>query len=272
MKRINLFLLFFLFFMLIPVAVHSQQAGSCEGAFAYGSEELSSFLETRKWGWQLSTEENDNYDTPIYAGAGGNSLEKAVHVGDLHISYQEDTLTVSYTLFDDFMLSETHLYVGDRDVSTAAPGQYGNSHRNLFNAYKDQYEIDVSSYAGSRLYVVAYAEACVAEEPSAGSGNQCEETDFSWAGVWNPNEVYISGNMVQHDGSAYINICCESTQGVSPQDYSQQCWDLMVGKGDAGAQGPQGNWSDLTALSSPVKSRTPGTTPSSPSVECAATV
>ncbi|MCI5123430.1 MAG: hypothetical protein D3925_02870, partial [Candidatus Electrothrix sp. AR5] len=33
-----------------------------------------------------------------------------------------------------------------------------------------------------------------------------------------------------------------------------------------------GNWSDLTALSSPVKSRTPGTTPSSPSVECAATV
>ncbi|WP_339134146.1 MAG: hypothetical protein WGN25_14580 [Candidatus Electrothrix sp. GW3-4] len=246
MKKNNIRLLLLAFLLLSSVNAHSREAGSCEGAYAYGADELSSILDTKKWGWQLTLKENDNYDTPIYAGAGGNSLDKATHVGDLHVSYQNNTLTVSYALFNDYVLSATHLYVGDRYVSTAAPGQYGNSHKDLFNTDEDNYEFDVSSYAGGTLYLVAYAEVCVKEEPGVKSGNECEEIDFSWGGVWGPGEVYLAGNMVQHDGSAYINTCCESMQGVPPQDDlgPQGCWDLMVSKGDAGVQGLQGEKGD----------------------------
>ena len=232
---------FFVLVFLSSIALSGQNE-SCEGAFAYGQEELNDFLNTERWGWQITIGEGEEVETPLYAGAAKNDISKGSQVGKLHVVYLNDTVTVSFVTFDDLVMSNTALYVGEDSTSTAAPGQYGNSHEDLASGSTDRYEIDVSSYSGDTVYVVAYAEICSGSDSESRTEEQCEETEFSWKGVWRSNTVYRSGNMVQYDGSSYINICCQSVLGVSPADGfdSSACWDLMVRKGDKGDRGEQG--------------------------------
>ncbi|MGB5685813.1 MAG: hypothetical protein WBM35_08380, partial [Candidatus Electrothrix sp.] len=240
--------------LLPPLTGHSEQNESCEGAFAFGPEQLDDFLKTERWGWQITIEDGEEVETPIYAGAAQNDINKGTQVGKLHITYLNERVTASFFMFDGSVMSQTALYVGEEKISKAAPGQYGNNHEDLVSAGEDKYKIDVSSYSGSTVYVVAYAEVCFGSGsgPEVGSetGADCEKTDFSWSGRWSSGKTYLSGNMVQYDGSSYINICCTSNSGASPvEDAALQggCWDLMVSRGDTGAQGEKGDTGDTGA-------------------------
>ncbi|WP_339134130.1 MAG: hypothetical protein WGN25_14540 [Candidatus Electrothrix sp. GW3-4] len=243
--KIRIAALLFSLLLLVPVTVQSGQKESCEAAFAFGPEELDDFLETERWGWQITIKDGEEVETPIYAGAAKNDTSKGRQVGKLHITYLDELVTVSFFTFAGTVMSQTALYVGEKKISNAAPGQYGKSHEELVDADEDRYEINVSSLLGDTVYIVAYAEVC-SDGLGTSSGGGCEKTDFSWKGQWSSSKVYLSGNMVQYDGSSYINTCCQSIAGSSPAEDSTPlgCWDLMASKGDTGAQGPQGDKGD----------------------------
>ncbi|MCI5157843.1 MAG: hypothetical protein D3906_05270 [Candidatus Electrothrix sp. AUS1_2] len=136
--------------------------GGCETAFAQGDITLNSFLNTNRWGWEITVGPGQNLTKPIYAGAGQNDTSKGTKVGDLTIEYKETTVTVKYTMTaDDIIMKETHLYVGDESVTTAAPGQYGLQNEGLINATTDSYTVTVS---GTKpVKVVAHAVTCTKE-------------------------------------------------------------------------------------------------------------
>ncbi|MCI5133170.1 MAG: hypothetical protein D3904_17055 [Candidatus Electrothrix sp. EH2] len=134
--------------------------GGCETAFAYGNTTLNSFLNTNRWGWEITVNKDQSLTKPIYAGAGQNDISKGTQVGELAVAYTGTTVTVTYTMTaDDIIMKETHLYGGEESVTTAAPGQYGLQDTGLINATTDTYVVTVSGEAPS-LKIVAHAVTC----------------------------------------------------------------------------------------------------------------
>ena len=187
--------------LLSPLTAYSEQEEGCEDAFAFGPEELDDFLQTKRWGWQITIKNDEEVETPIYAGVAKNDISKGVQVGRLHITSLDGLLTASFFMFDGSVMSQTALYVGEKKVPTAAPEQYGNSHGRLMNGDEDKYVVDLTSFSGDTVYVVAYAKICFDKELGDRLGGKCEEIDFSWKGRWASTRSYRSGNVVQYDGS-----------------------------------------------------------------------
>jgi hypothetical protein len=133
--------------------------GSCRTAFVFGPTTLASVLPTNLWGWQLNVGKGQTVTQPLYAGAIDNNLSKAVKVGELTATYEGKKVSVTFKMTGDLGMSATHLYVGERNVPTALPEQYGNAHEGLNKALIDSYEINVSGQAAS-LNVVGQAVVC----------------------------------------------------------------------------------------------------------------
>lgn len=136
----------------------------CETAFAVGQKELWDIIDpatgdpiTNRWGWQLTVKDGDAFDVDIYAGAAQNNLTKGTHVGILSVRYDGAYLEVTYNMFAGYTLDETHLYAGNVDVDTGAPGQYGNLNELLGGAASDRYYLEIS---GDTIYIVAHAVVC----------------------------------------------------------------------------------------------------------------
>lgn len=132
----------------------------CETAFAYGDTTFIDLgLTDSRWGWVLDLSNPVSGSAPIYAGAGQNDITKGVHVGDLLYSYDGAELTVTFSMYQGYVMEETHLYASALVPDTIAPGQYGNIH-DLTNASSDTYVIPVS---GNPVYVIAHAVVCSAQ-------------------------------------------------------------------------------------------------------------
>ena len=140
---------------------------TCETAFGFGDKKLWDILDTSgdpittRWGWQITVRPFQDQVVPIYAGAGQNDPSKGYHVGDLFITYDGESLNVTFDLFSSFDLEETHIYAGSTETQTAAPGQFGYLHESLSGADSDSYTIAVT---GEPVYVVAHAVVCIAPE------------------------------------------------------------------------------------------------------------
>jgi hypothetical protein len=133
--------------------------GTCRTAFAFGQTELDDISAANLWGWQSSVSKNQTLTQPIYSGAAGNDLSRAVKVGELTVKYEATKVTVTFAMTGDVAMSATHLYVGEGNVATALPEQYGNAHEGLNKAVIDSYEVNVSGAAAS-LNIVAQAVVC----------------------------------------------------------------------------------------------------------------
>ena len=132
----------------------------CETAYAVGETTFIDLgITNSRWGWQVTVPVGASSSAPIYAGAGQNDLSKGTYVGDLLYSYNGSSLAVTYQMKGGWVLKATHLYADDASVTTTAPGQYGHLHEDLANVTSDSYTLSVT---GSPLYVVAHAEACIA--------------------------------------------------------------------------------------------------------------
>lgn len=134
----------------IPVA----GSWSCgEGAYAFGTHILAAVdlnpktgrpknnpdslpslgLENSSWGWAIEmTAPNHEADLveqsyPLYMGAGQNDRDKGAVVGSVHIVWDGTNVTVGYTVNQGYALGELHLYAGDAEPATTAPGQWGRS-------------------------------------------------------------------------------------------------------------------------------------------------
>jgi hypothetical protein len=129
----------------------------CETAFAFGDKELWDITDTNRWGWQITVNLEDDITTEIYAGAGQNDTTKGTHVGNLHISYVSGSLTVEYEMFEDFTMTEYHLYVGSKDTTTASPGEFPYTNDNLGGITSESFDILIS---GQKIYIVAHAVVC----------------------------------------------------------------------------------------------------------------
>lgn len=131
---------------------------SCDTAYALGRTTFIQLgLTQSRWGWQIGPLEQGFYTLPIYAGAGQNDLSKGTLAGQLSISYDGAIVTVEYDMSGGYVLEGTHLYVGTTNVSTIAPGQYGNTH-DLSNVSSDSFT--VGGFNNQFIYVVAHAVAC----------------------------------------------------------------------------------------------------------------
>jgi len=149
----------------------------CETAFAFGGDFGNCFLDNEdlranRWGWSNGPlpENEETYEFPIYTGAAQCDITKGTHVGTLKVDYIDGKVTVTYELFDDFYMTEVHIYVGNEELpkdrrgrSTVAPGQY---------TYTNDMVDNLSSYPPKTfegfegdIYVIAHAVVCEGCEP-----------------------------------------------------------------------------------------------------------
>lgn len=131
-----------------------------ETAYAFGAINATCFLDLgfSRWGWTNSISEGE-YSFEIWAGAGQCDLSKGTHVGYLNISYYNGTATITYNLFNDYLMLQNHLYVGSNQVPikngkpTVAPGQYPIVVDNLSTTTTTY---TISNLSGD-IYVIAHA-------------------------------------------------------------------------------------------------------------------
>ncbi|MCI5145169.1 MAG: collagen-like protein, partial [Candidatus Electrothrix sp. AR3] len=225
-------------FVLAATDIQAEEK-SCEPAFAYGEKNFNGVFGGKKlatWGWLIHVKNGDNPVIPIYTASKVYYIAKGDHVGNIDLLYQDDMVSVSYTMFDDYSMSETHLYVGGKNT---LPEQYTYTYHNLFDNVEDFYEIDVSTYKKGSLYVIAHAVVCSGKKSEIPDGNNKE---MRWVGPWEEGGEYLADNVVQYEGSSYINICPQAIEGVAPPlDFAPTgCWDLLAKSGELGPEGPQG--------------------------------
>ncbi len=145
--------------------------GGCETAYAYGEATATCFLNiagvnSNNWGWSNGPIGAGTYSWPMYAGAGQCNIGNGTHVGTLTVNYTPPTATVTYTVFDVYRLSETHLHIGNtilpvvRNRFTTAPGQFPYKHSNLGGVISDTYTITGLS---GNIYVAAHSVVCDAQ-------------------------------------------------------------------------------------------------------------
>lgn len=134
-----------------------------ETAFAYGGQyaiEFELFDVANRWGWTNGPLIVGTYVFDIYAGAGRSDISKGTKVGKLTVVYNGSRAEVRYDMSGGFMMTETHLYVGNAELPsfkgepTVAPGQYPNKHGSLADVASDSFIIN--NLSGS-IYVVAHA-------------------------------------------------------------------------------------------------------------------
>ncbi len=58
--------------------------------------------------------------------------------------------------------------------------------------------------------------------------------------IWDENAVYVAGEVVTHDGSAWVCVGTEVAEGVEPGTDTES-WSLLASKGDTGARGATGS-------------------------------
>ncbi|WP_417912595.1 hypothetical protein [Candidatus Electronema sp. TJ] len=216
-------------------------AGDCKTVFAYGDKNINVIIKGGSpglSGWLITVPYRSSFTAPIYVRLKHQNNNKLA--GFVKVEYKDGQLSVVYDMLKGFVINETTLYVSDK--KTASMGHYEiHHHPKLDRADKDSYAVDASAYSERKLYLAAMAVVC------GGSGggtdpDECNTEELSWAGAWQDNVIYKTGNIVQHDGSSYINTCPESTEGVPPplDMVPARCWDLVAAKGEEGKLGPQG--------------------------------
>lgn len=142
--------------------------GGCETGYAYGESYATCFISipgvnSNNWGWSNGPIGAGNYTWPIYAGAGQCNIGNGTHVGSLQVNYTPPTATVTYSVFNGYVLNATHLHVGNqilpmkKNKYTTAPGQFPYKHGNLNGVSTDTFNI--SGLSGN-IYVAAHCEVC----------------------------------------------------------------------------------------------------------------
>jgi hypothetical protein len=147
---------------------NSDEQTECETFFAKGDDnEATCFLDDgfNRWGWTNGPLSTGEYTFDLYAGAGQCDIEKGTLVGSLTINYYELTGTaeIGFEMSEGFVLSETHLYIGNepyltdkKGKPTVAPGQFPYQHE-LDGAGFDPYTINDLS---GEIYVIGHGVVC----------------------------------------------------------------------------------------------------------------
>ena len=151
---------------------------NCETAFAkLENSNAICFLDDGfiRWGWTNQITEGTDYNLPLYAGAAQCEITKGALVGNVHVEYYGNTVTVTYNIDEGYVMSEAHVYVGcdkyptlKKGKTTVAPGKFTFNAGSLDHSSGITVTFDIGDYDGS-LYVIAHAvtcqETCICSEP-----------------------------------------------------------------------------------------------------------
>lgn len=145
----------------------------CQTAFAKGGwvfvtdkksnpENLPSLnLIKNRWGWAINIPVGSSGGTyDVWSGAGLNKTSNGTLVGQVSVSWDGTTATVTYSLTAPYVMSELHIYAADVKPATTAPGQYG--HTAYFdpktNTYTETFQ--VADTNGDGIWIIAHAVSC----------------------------------------------------------------------------------------------------------------
>lgn len=127
-----------------------------ETAYAKGTNTFIGLHIGRNWGWAIELKSVGRTTCDILAGAGGNV--GGTKVGTLTIDWNGSQATVTWSLTDGALMSEAHLYAGDKPPTTAAPGQYG--HTMSFDPWSSAHSVTVplvDSGDSDGVWLIAHA-------------------------------------------------------------------------------------------------------------------
>ena len=176
---------------------------NCETAYAKLNEGAVCFLEDgfSRWGWTNMIEEGE-YTLPLYAGAAQCNTENGEHVGNVSINYGEGTMTITYTIFDGYSMSEVHVYAGTgkypmlKGKATVAPGQYSFNAGSLDKVV--EYTVTLTEVYGP-VWVIAHAVTCDIAGTNTGSGSMAlnigtSELQSASVGSFDASELKVFPN------------------------------------------------------------------------------
>ncbi|MCI5161591.1 MAG: hypothetical protein D3917_06120 [Candidatus Electrothrix sp. AX5] len=118
--------------------VHFPDRAECGHETAYALDH-NTFIDlgitSSLWGWQITVNESDKLlSFPLFASAGQNDITQGTEVGILLVRYLEGELRVTYLMHAGFGMEELHLFVGEDDLASFAPGSYMAKAENLNGA------------------------------------------------------------------------------------------------------------------------------------------
>ena len=120
-----------------------------ETAYAKGADAICFIPTFKNWGWTNPITPNGTYTWDLWAGAAQCDTTKGTLVGSVTVDYVNGGVKVTYNVFSNYILDETHVYAGytmfpkdRRGNDTVAPGQYTNA---------------TSPWSDKQGYVIAHA-------------------------------------------------------------------------------------------------------------------
>ena len=146
------------------------EIGGCETIFGkdrQGADRCFNEDDFSRWGWTNGPFQEGTYTFDIWAGAAQCMTSKGDLAGTVTVVYSGGTVEVTYNSNGDYVLKETHVYVGNtmypqqkrgnRYVNTVAPGQFTSKHDNLDNEWDDSHTIyDVTG----EIWVITHGVMC----------------------------------------------------------------------------------------------------------------
>lgn len=145
------------------------EIGGCETAYGKANAGASCFTDYGfgNWGWTNGPLAVGTYEFELWAAAGQCDTGKGALAGKVIVDYNGSSAQVTYMTNGDYVMTETHLWVGDSPfplkqqgkklVPTAAPGQFPAGDGDLDNSNMETYTIDGLS---GEIWVIAHAVVC----------------------------------------------------------------------------------------------------------------
>ena len=138
---------------------------NCETAYGYLEDGAVCFIPPfSQWGWTIPFNEGEHFGFPLYAGAANCDITKGWgQVGWIEVDYDSGTLTVTYTTYAGYSMSEVHVYVGcgmfpvKKGLTTVAPGQY--THNSMILDRAISYTVEFTDVHGP-IWLIAHAVVC----------------------------------------------------------------------------------------------------------------
>ncbi|MGM0934957.1 MAG: hypothetical protein ACQEWD_16100, partial [Bacteroidota bacterium] len=172
-------------YSIASITVTAENCITCETAFAFDGEDNSfCFSEypdlipnDSRWGWtnyyESAAQAAAEAELYLYAGAAQCNIKDAA-VGEVEIHDNENgTIDVTFTAYENYILSSVHLYVGCEPLQykkqgknysyTVAPGHYNMNPQGDIG-YVTSYTIENIEVSGS-FYLIAHADVCTSESP-----------------------------------------------------------------------------------------------------------
>ncbi len=145
------------------------------------------------------------------------------YVGTLTVDNDADTVTVDYASDGDWLILDTHLYIGEDAPKKGAPGKF-NLGADSVDTFADFYTADLADFgvsAGDELYIAAHAvvqEVLGYEESLEDFAAAITSELVSYTVAYPGGDSYFNSTIVgagDLDGT-YDGFCVDTSRGISP--------------------------------------------------------